>query len=392
MPGDRKLIGVLGSGWIGRDPFDRRSWSTLSYHFFTALKNQGMLHRAFGVEASRLRRWFLLAKNVHFQREVWQHHFYLDLAYRDALTRAIGERIEPGDFDHEFLQLGALYDVPGLLAGRTRCFSYHDGNLAESARSPYFPRGISARVVDRALDYEKKVAHGMAVVFTMSDYLRQSFIRDYEMPPSRVVSIGAGVNLDELPERVPSKAYDTKEILFIGVDFARKGGWELLRAFRGVCGKHPTAKLHVVGPRELAIPADLQAGVEYHGYVSRSTPEGRAKSDELFRRASLFVMPSLYEPFGVAPLEALVHQLPCVLTRRWALQEMVTPGENGELVECGNVEDIEVKLSTLLSEPEQLQRMGEAGRQRVLSYYTWPKVAGRLIQAVRGGAAGAVVR
>jgi len=92
-------------------------------------------------------------------------------------------------------------------------------------------------------------------------------------------------------------------------------------------------------------------------------------------------MPSLYEPFGVAPLEAMVYELPCVLTNRWALKEMVTPGENGDLVECGSAHDIEAKLATLLGDPAGLQRMGEAGRERVLNYYTWPRAIDRCDQA-----------
>lgn len=382
---DAKLVGVLGSGWIGRDPFDRRAWSTLSYHFFTALKNQGMLHRAFGVEAPKFLRALLMVKNFRPRRDVWQHRFYLDPAYRNALTAAIRRKIEPDDFQHEFLQLGAMYDVPSLLAGRTRCFSYHDGNLAESLRSPNFPQGVGSRVIDRALDYEKRVAAGIAIVFTMSDYLRQSFIRDYGVAEQRVITVGAGINLEEAPQPQPDKNYDTQEILFVGVDFERKGGWELLKAFRGVRGRYAAAKLHILGPRELSIPTELQPGVDFHGYVSRGTPEGRARADAIFRRCSLFVMPSRYEPFGVAPLEAMVYQLPCVVTNRWALREMVTPGFNGELVECESAGDIEAKLTGLLSDPGRLKTMGDAGRERVLGYYTWPKVVGRMIEAIRSG-------
>jgi starch synthase len=374
------FIGVIGSGGIGRDPFDRRSWSGSSYFFFSALRERGLLHRAFGVEVPRPQRWWLMGKNVHQKRDVWRENFYLDTAYRDALTAEIGRRIRPDDAGYDFLQIGSFYNVPRLLQGRTRCVLYSDGNLAEASQSSYFPRGVSARTVDRALAYEREVANQVDRIFTFSDYLRDSFIHQYSVHPDRVVTIGAGVNLDTLPDPVDDKDYGSKDILFIGIDFSRKGGWKLLEAFQGVRSVHPTARLHIVGPRRLDVPTRLRTGVELHGFIDRTTDDGRRKSEALFRRSCLFVMPSLYEPFGIAPLEAMTYNIPCVVTGRWALAEMVTPGVNGDLVEVGSSADIEAKVTTLLRDPEALARMGRAGRERVLARYTWQNVVERLVR------------
>jgi glycosyltransferase involved in cell wall biosynthesis len=378
----KKLVGVLGSGLIGTDPFERQSWSGSSYFFFTALKARGRLHRAFGVEAPAWRRWFLIARNFRRDREAWRRHFYLDTAYRDALTHAIGRRLEADDFGHDFLQLGALYDVPALLDGRARCFSYHDGNLAQSLRSPYVPQALDARKVENALAFERRVYHGMTRIFTMSEYLRQSFIRDFGVPPGRVVTVGAGINLDAVPAYREGKRYDRQELLFIGKDFERKGGWVLLEAFRAVRDRCPAATLHLVGPRELTVPPGLAGGVEFHGFLDKDDPADVARLEELFRRSCLFVMPSLYEPFGIAPLEAMVHQVPCVVTDGWALREMVTPGETGDLAERGRPEDLADKLVALLADPDGLRRMGESGRRLVLERFTWDKVAWRLVEGV----------
>jgi alpha-maltose-1-phosphate synthase len=376
--GTRQLVGVIGSGQIGLTPFDRQSWSGISYFFFTECQRQGLLHRAFGVEVPALKRYGLMAADYSPNRRLWRTRYYMNPRYRDALTGEISKKILPADFDHSFLQIGAMYDVPRLLQGKAPCYSYHDGNMAQSLRSPYAVKGLSARVIDRGLAYEKEVYRGLTRIFTMSEFLRRSFIQDFDVPPDKVVSIGAGINLEEIPARLPDKRYDRRELLFIGVDFDRKGGWHLLQAFRQVRQKFPDATLHIVGPRQLAIPPELQAGVAYHGFLRKQDPVGGPKLAQLFRDCSLFVMPSLYEPFGIAPLEAMVHQLPCVVTNNWALQEMVERGRTGEHVECGNPEDLAAKLIALLDAPQRLAHMGEAGRQRVLDYYTWDKVVGRL--------------
>jgi starch synthase len=373
-----RLVGVLGSGDVGRDPFDRRSWSGLSYYFFTELARQGHLHRAFGVEAPSLLRGALMLRNFHPDRRKWRNRFYLDLRYRKALTDAIQKRIEPADLTQPFLQLGAYYNVPSVI-GDTPCYSYHDGNLACALRAPYPFDGPSARQIDRALAYEAEVALRVRKVFAMSGYLRDSFISDYGVPPDRVVAIGAGMNIDSIPAYRPHKDFTGREILFIGVHFERKGGTQLLDAFRAVRAKYSDAVLHIVGPRDLEVPAHLQAGVQVHGFLNRS----EAPMQALFERCTLFVMPSLYEPFGVAPLEAMAHQIPAVVSNGWALREIVTSGITGELVEVGSADDLADKLLKLLAEPHELRAMGGRAREFVLQNYTWERVVTRLVSHLK---------
>ena len=378
----QKLVGIIGSGRIARDPFDRNGWSGGSRFFFEELQRQQRLQRAFGVEVPAWKRYFYMARNFHPRRLVWREHYYMDLGYRRALTREIAKNLTPEDYQHHLLHVGAIYDVPALAAGKTRCFSYHDGNLAALTGSPYAPKGLSGKRIDRAMAFEKKVVHGCTMIFTMSEYLRQSFIKDFDMPPERVLAVGGGINFDVIPEPFPDKRHDTREILFIGIDFPRKGGKQLLEAFRGVVERYPDATLHIVGPKELQIdPADAR-GVVYHGFLSKFNPEHQAKLTDLFRRSSLFVMPSLYEPFGIAPLEAMVYEIPGIVTNAWALKELVTPGVTGDLVECGSAEDLREKMIKLLADPDALRRMGRAGREMVLNYYTWDKVVQRLTAAV----------
>jgi glycosyltransferase involved in cell wall biosynthesis len=378
-----KLVGVIG-GSIGHDPFNRRAWSGICYFLFTEMQRQGRLHRAFGAEVGGTKRLWLLAKNLHPSRAVWRQSYYMDVGYRSALTREITGRLTDEDYQHTLFQIGAMFNMAQGVkdAGRSsRCLSYHDGNLALALRSPVFPKGIPARVVDRALQYEKSVYQSMHCVLTMSEYLRQSFLHDFDVPPERVVTIGGGINQESLPPPAPNKAYDRPEILFVGVEFARKGGWNLLAAFKAVVQRFPQAQLHLVGPRELTIPPDQQKGVTYHGYLSKAEAAGAQKLAQLYARCSLFVMPSLYEPFGIAPLEAMSHGIPCIVTGDWALREMVEPGVTGEWVGAGSVEDLVEQIGSCLSDPGRLQRMGVAGRERVLQRYTWEKVVQRLASA-----------
>jgi starch synthase len=379
---DVKFVGVVG-GSIGVDPFDRKTWSGLSHYFFSALNTSGALHRAFGVQPNALLRYALMARSFHPCRSVWRKSFFIECAYRNAATKVIIDRISLEDLDHPFLQIGAMFNTPEAVKGRTLCFSYHDGNLAQSITNNVTLKALSPQKLGAALKYEMDLYQSLDGIFTTSEYLRDSFVKDFGIPPSRVVNVGAGVNLDRIPALLNDKNYDTKQILFIGVEFERKGGWNVLKAFKILREKHKNAKLHIVGPRALMLPVELSRGVEYHGYLQKADPSHMKKMNQLFRRASLFVMPSVYEPFGVAPLEAMVNQIPVVVTNRWALREIVRPGFNGALVEPNNVDDLYETMARLLDNPEDLFRMGRNGRELVQTNYTWEHTASRIIASVK---------
>jgi glycosyltransferase involved in cell wall biosynthesis len=316
-----------------------------------------------------------MAKNFHRNRSVWRSHYYFDPAYRRALTQA-AKRVPVNDT--LLLQIGHMFSLPDAFPNRT-CISYHDGNLVERLKSGLGFQGISRQRIDQALRYEEQVAGQMNLIFTFSEYLRQSFIADYHLPAERVVNVGGGINLAEIPEPTPLKDYSIPRILFVGKDFARKGGPQLLESFRAVRQAIPAAELHIVGPEK---PANAPNQVFFHGFLSKQDPDQRQQLESLFRNSTLFVLPSLYEPFGIAPLEAMLYQLPCLVTDAWALREAVTPGFNGELVSRGSVEELSAKIIALLSQPDSLAQMGRQGRDRVLRTYTWSTVADRISAAI----------
>ena len=244
-------------------------------------------------------------------------------------------------------------------------------------QSPYFPSGISTVQIERTLEYEREVNRGLDMIFTMSEYLRQSFVADFGIVPGKVMCIGAGINLD-LPTIEEHKDYSKASILFIGVDFARKGGYDVLKAFRSLRHRLPQATLHVVGPPKPPPEVAGEAGAIWHGFLDKNNEADALVFDRLLREATLFVMPSLYEPFGIAPLEAMSHQIPCVTSNAWALPEIVPDRICGRLVEPGNHEQLAQVLIELLRDPALLKRYGEAGREHVKGNYTWAKVVERL--------------
>jgi alpha-maltose-1-phosphate synthase len=364
-----KIIGIADG-----DPFHETTWSGCSSFFLKALDDRGCLAAGISGNPSRYANWFHQAVNFTLPLKSWKFRYHLDTRHYQAMTRKVERELGRvrEDFTH-VLQIYSHYDVPSLLNGRqvVKC-AFQDGNLARRLDSPLgFPR-ISRQRISRAMAWEKGVFGSLDHIFTFSDWLRHSFISDYGIEPRKVHVVGAGANLP--PVETPERDYDCKTILFSGIHFERKGGHILLESFRQVRRALPEARLIIIGP----VLSGLPPGVECPGYISKSDPQGIARIREAYQRASLFVMPSLYEPFGVVFVEAMAHRLACIGTRNCAMPEIIEEGKTGYLVPVNNPAALAERMIHLLRRPDLLRAMGNAGYQRYRSLFTWDRVAERM--------------
>jgi len=370
-----KVVGITDG-----DPFDKTTWSGSSSAFFGELKKKGALKDGIsGLPGRFISRLFQI-KNFCPSQKAWRFKYHIDAAYYRAYTHKVAQELTNinGDYTHT-LQIYSHYDVPSLVKGKNivTC-AYQDGNLARLLDSPQgYPR-ISPQHLKKSMEWEKKVFGGLNYIFTFSEWLRQSFIHDYAIDPGRIIVIGAGANIP-IPPNNPKQDFDGKTILFIGIDFERKGGKVVLDAFQDVKKEIPKARLVIAGPQLASLPD----GVECLGFISKNTPEGLAKLKHAYMDASVFVMPSLYEPFGVVFLEAMAHGLPCIGADNCAMPEIIDHNKTGFLVCPGDSASLSEKIIELLKDPLLARKMGEKGYKKVTGHFTWSHVANRVIHILR---------
>jgi starch synthase len=102
-------------------------------------------------------------------------------------------------------------------------------------------------------------------------------------------------------------------------------------------------------------------------------------------QATVFVCPSIYEPFGLVILEAMACETPVVASRVGGIPEIVVDGETGYLVDFdpadleGFVSALAGRIDALLSDTDLAARLGKAGRQRVLTHFGWPAIAAQTV-------------
>jgi len=106
----------------------------------------------------------------------------------------------------------------------------------------------------------------------------------------------------------------------------------------------------------------------------------------LHSHASVFVCPSIYEPFGLVILEAMACETPVVASRVGGIPEIVVDGVTGYLVDLdpddldGFTTVLADRIETLLGHPSTAARMGKAGRERVLEHFGWPAIAAQIFK------------
>jgi len=219
------------------------------------------------------------------------------------------------------------------------------------------------------LALERSMYQNARLNFTMSAHVTRSLIEQYGCPPARVECVFAGSNV------APAESGDfgidrfaQKNILFVGIDWDRKGGPVLLEAFRQVRRAHPTATLTIVG----CTPNVSMPGCRVVG------PVQPAEVSKYYQAASVFCLPTTVEPFGIVFLEAFAHGLPIVATNIGAIPDFVEQGRSGYMVDCNDAAQLADRLSELLANPARCAAFGVRGRALVAERYTWAATAERL--------------
>jgi len=169
----------------------------------------------------------------------------------------------------------------------------------------------------------------LRAVICNSQMVRSEIERHFGLPPEKLALIYNGVDLQQFR---PAAATRTRgagtKFLFVGSGFARKGLGAALRALALV----PQAQLVVAGrDRDAARFARLARRLGVAGRVQLLG--GVDDVRPLYAAADCFILPTLYDPFPNAALEALAMGVPIIVSRRCGAAELVREGANGWLCE-----------------------------------------------------------
>ncbi|WP_330176059.1 glycosyltransferase family 4 protein [Streptomyces sp. NBC_01498] len=224
---------------------------------------------------------------------------------------------------------------------------------------------------------QKRVACRLPSVITVSGSSKQEITDHLGVRPERisVVPVGADTGLfspDPAVPETPGRIVTTSS-----ADVPLKGLVHLVEALAKVRTSRPDAHLVVVGRR--AEDGPVHRAIERHGLgdaVRFVKGISDAELVDLVRGAQIACVPSLYEGFSLPAAEAMATGTPLVATTGGAIPEVAGPdGETCLAVPPGDADALAGALNRLLDDRELRERLGAAGRERVLSRFTWARAA-----------------
>lgn len=223
-------------------------------------------------------------------------------------------------------------------------------------------------------DIERAMCRASDVVLACSQYQADELDQHFQVAAT---VIGNGC--------LPSAHRSTREpglIAFAGRLVHEKGVQELIKALPLLRTEYPDIHCLIAGDGPLL--AAQQDRARRYGVADRIGWPGllnQAGTGELLARASIVVVPSLYEPFGLVALEAQAAGTPVAVTDTGGLRELVTDGVTGVRFAPESPSAIAAAVRRLLTDPAQAEVMANAARQQAETRFSWPAVARRVAAA-----------
>ncbi len=213
-------------------------------------------------------------------------------------------------------------------------------------------------------------------VVCVSHYVRNNVITNYDVDPNKVVVVhNAMERLEQRNLPDPKITAQDKVVLFAGRITAQKGPEYFIRAARKVADHDPNVKFVMAGSgdmlhRMIDLTADLGLADKFlfPGYYTR------ADVDRLFGMADVFVMPSVSEPFGIVPLEAMSKGTPTIISKQSGVSEVLT---HVLKVDFWDTDELAEKILAVLKYEELHDLLSQHGNWEAKTL-TWEKSAQKI--------------
>jgi len=231
-------------------------------------------------------------------------------------------------------------------------------------------------VNQRVYDIERRGMHGAMRVICVSQLTRNIVIHRYGVPEHHTEVVYNGVEMDRGDAGLSPIRSKDKIVLYFGRITFQKGPEYFIRAAKRVLDVMEDVKFVVAGSGDMARHMIEMAANMGIGHKVLFT--GFLRGDDIkrvFSLADLYVMPSISEPFGIAPLEAMSHNVPVIISKSSGVSEVLS---HALKVDFWDVEDMANKVIAVLKYPPLQQTLQEHGRFEVRGI-TWDGAAHRCL-------------
>ena len=307
-------------------------WSGLGTCISRAIQNQGIDLRNIGP----------MDYNYSFSARA-KYKFYQTILNRlclpereyfiaDHYARKVNEFLQSHDVDIVFspgsIPVARLHsDIPIVI--------YADATFAGLVESYYQDVFIDRDYLAKGHSLEKEALDRCALAIFASDWAAETATKFYGTSPSKIRVIPFGANLQkersetEILSAIEGRSTDLCRLLFVGVDWERKGGDIAVAVADKLNERGIKTELTVVG----CFPPEIRINdhIKIQGFISKQSKDGREQLDQLYLENHFLILPTRAECFGVVFCEASSFGMPSISCATGGVPSAVINGRNGQL-------------------------------------------------------------
>jgi len=252
-----------------------------------------------------------------------------------------------------------------------------DLRIALSAARNWYER-LLIRRWHSFLTMQKRVVKQLHNIVTVSDCSRQDIAKDFGIQPAGIGIVYNGIDTDEFTPIPDVKRRPLRLMATASADAPLKGLRYLLRAYAQLLKKYPELELLIVSKPKPG--GKTERLIRYLGIADKVQFVSGISTQEMvhyYAEATIAVVPSVYEGFGLPAGEAMACGVPVVSTDGGALPEVV--GDAGVIVPAKSVDALAQAIDELLQDPAKRNELGIQGRKRILDEFCWNVCARQMV-------------
>ncbi len=310
---------------------DIHNWSGLGYTIAKALEEQGNSIDYIG-NLKKKASPILLAKSKLYKKVTGKS---LDIDRHPQVVKGYSDQITPLLTSRNDIVFSPGTVPIALLKTKSPKVFYTDATFAGILNFYDKFQQLSKQAIDNGNYIEQLALDSSSLAIYSSDWAAQTAIDHYNADPSKikVVPFGANIQTSRNLQTIKSivRARSTKEchLLFLGVDWERKGGDVAIVVTRLLNEAGLKTTLHVAGVKNLP-GSSMPDFVVDHGFISKATAEGRTKLDQLFAQSHFLILPTKADCTPVVFSEANSFGLPCITTDVGGINTTISDNINGK--------------------------------------------------------------
>ncbi|MBC8125590.1 MAG: glycosyltransferase family 4 protein [Gloeobacteraceae cyanobacterium ES-bin-144] len=303
----------------------------------------------------------------------------------DSYARQVEEALAGRNLDVVFSP--SCFPIARMKPGLPTVF-WSDASFAGMIDFYPYTTNLCKRTLREGHLTEQNALDRCSLAIFASDWAAQTTLENYKVDPSKIKVVPYGANIDEdrsleqVENSLLLRPKSRCQLLFIGVEWQRKGGDIVLETAIELNRRGVPTTLHIVGCEP---PEETPDFVIRHGFVSKKSPDGRKKLDKLLSESHFLIVPSRAECYGLVFAEASSYGLPSLAAEVGGIPTVVRQDVNGRLFPLSaRGTDYADYLVKLMNDPAAYRHLAIGAHAEYENRLNWRVAGNSVVQMMRG--------